>query len=121
MAKKKMPAFASESEEARWYAEHQDDLEDYMEVPSAKDAARFQKELGSLTSKAEAVAEAKAAYKAHLAKKGPSQQVPLRIPHEDLDLARHFASKKGIGHHTLMKSLIHEGLAKLQSDEQAAG
>ena len=121
MPKKPMPEFASEAEEARWYAEHQDELEDYMDVPGTKDAARFRQELGALSAKAEAVAAAKAARAAHAAKKEPSQQVPLRIAHNDLELANHFASQKGIGHHTLMKMLIHEGLLKLQRDEQATG
>jgi predicted DNA binding CopG/RHH family protein len=110
MANKKMPTFATEAEEAEWYFEHQDELEAYMAVPTAKDQATFRKELQSLTPKKDAIAAAKAAQQAYESRRPKTKQVPIRIAETDLDRAKALAGKKGIGYQTLIKMALHEWL-----------
>jgi len=43
--------------------------------------------------------------------KTPAPVVSLRIPREDLDLARKQAGEKGLPYQTYIKSLLHETLA----------
>lgn len=116
MAKKQMPTFASEAEEASWYVEHQDELENYMEAATAQDQARFRKELANLPSKEKALAEARAAQAAYEAKRPKTKQVPIRIAETDLERAKLMATKKGIGYQTLIKMALHEWL-----DQQERG
>jgi predicted DNA binding CopG/RHH family protein len=42
----------------------------------------------------------------------PSQPVTLRIPREDLEMARRLAARKGLGYQTYIKMLLREALAK---------
>jgi predicted DNA binding CopG/RHH family protein len=44
-------------------------------------------------------------------KKIPAQVIALRIPREDLALARKQAEEKGLPYQTYIKSLLHETLA----------
>ncbi len=110
MATKKMPTFATEAEEAEWYFEHQDELADYTDVPTAEDQATFRKELQALHSEEKAVAAAKAAQAAYEARRPKTKQVPIRIAETDLDRAKTLAGKKGIGYQTLIKMALHEWL-----------
>ena len=119
MAKKQMPTFASEAEEADWYADHQDDIEDYMDVPTAKDQERFRKELANLPSKEKAIAAARAAQAAYEASRSKTKQVPIRIAETDLERAKTMAIKKGIGYQTLIKMALHEWLD--QQEHSATG
>jgi hypothetical protein len=41
-----------------------------------------------------------------------STQIALRLPGTDLAQARKIAARKGIGYQTLLKMLVHEGLAR---------
>lgn len=94
MSKKKLPDFKTEAEEARWYFEHQDELEDYFEVlPPNPVPLHVRLDLPPR-------------------KKPPTKAVPLRIPVDDLDLAQRIVNKKGLPYQTYLKMLIHEGLAR---------
>ena len=44
--------------------------------------------------------------------KKSSVQIAIRIPERALDQARKIATRKGIGHQTLLKMLVHEGLER---------
>ena len=44
--------------------------------------------------------------------KKSSVQIALRLPAADLEQARKIADRKGIGYQTLVKMLVHEGLAR---------
>ena len=44
-----------------------------------------------------------------------SVQIALRLPTPDLARAREIAERKGIGYQTLLKMLVHEGLARASS------
>lgn len=41
-----------------------------------------------------------------------SVQIALRLPEADLEEARKLAERKGLGYQTLLKMLVHEGLAR---------
>jgi predicted DNA binding CopG/RHH family protein len=41
-----------------------------------------------------------------------SVQIAIRLPHADLAQARKLAERKGLGYQTLLKMLVHEGLAR---------
>ncbi|HEV3279175.1 MAG TPA: hypothetical protein VG860_20465 [Terriglobia bacterium] len=41
-----------------------------------------------------------------------SVQIAIRLPGADLTRAREIAERKGIGYQTLLKMLVHEGLAR---------
>lgn len=94
MAKKPIPKFKSEAQEAQWYYEHQDELEDYLE-PAPKSSVPLHIEL-DLPAR----------------KKPPTKPVPLRIPLDDLERAHKIAARKGIPYQTFLKMLIHEGLER---------
>jgi predicted DNA binding CopG/RHH family protein len=41
-----------------------------------------------------------------------SVQIAIRLPQADLARARELAERKGLGYQTLLKMLVHEGLAR---------
>jgi predicted DNA binding CopG/RHH family protein len=44
--------------------------------------------------------------------KKSSVRIAIRLPEADLAEARKIAGRKGVGHQTLLKLLVHEGLAR---------
>ena len=91
-----IPKFRNESEEAEWWASPRGRA--YVKQRSAESARRGIKFAGSgLVSK--------------LPRKS-SVQIALRLPEGDLEQARKIASRKGVGYQTLIKMLVHEGLAR---------
>lgn len=89
MAKKQLPKFASEAEEAQWYQDHQDELDDYFEPVTATNNPG----LGFEPAPA-----------------GRTQPITIRVAVPDIDRAKVLAAKKGIGYQTLLKMAIHEWL-----------
>ena len=98
MSKKRlqMPRFKSESEEADWWASPAGRA--YVKQRSAETRSKRTKASGS-------------SLVAKLSKKG-STQIAIRLPGTDLAQARKIAGRKGIGYQTLLKMLVHEGLAR---------
>lgn len=93
MANKKLPVFKTDEEEARWFAEHDDELDQYFGEP--KMVTREEAEqLGMLPPRK------------------PSEAIKLRMAIDDLALAKEMAQQKGIPYQTFLKSLIHEGLLR---------
>ncbi len=91
-----MPKFRSESEEADWWASRAG--RDYVKQKSADARAKGIRIGGSaLVAKLD---------------KTKSVQIALRLPATDLAQAREIAGQKGIGYQTLLKMLVHEGLAR---------
>ena len=98
MSKKRlqMPKFKSESEEADWWASPTGRA--YVKQRSAGARSKGTKATGSgLVTK--------------LSNKR-STQIAIRLPGTDLARARKIADRKGIGYQTLLKMLVHEGLAR---------
>jgi predicted DNA binding CopG/RHH family protein len=98
MSKKRpqMPRFRSESQEADWWAGPAGRT--YVRQRAAENHAKGIKASGS-----------------NLVRKlnnKNSTQIALRLPGNDLAQARKIAERKGIGYQTLLKMLVHEGLAR---------
>jgi predicted DNA binding CopG/RHH family protein len=96
MAKAKMkkviiPKFSSEAQEAAWWDRHRSEIEIEIRQRIRKQPLR----LGSL-----------------LQGTRPSQPITLRIPTEDLEVARRLAAQKGLGYQTYIKMLLRDALAK---------
>jgi predicted DNA binding CopG/RHH family protein len=98
MTKKRlvMPRSKSESEEADWWASPAGRA--YLKQRSAEAQAKGAKASGSsLVAKLS---------------KNRNTQIAIRLPGTDLAQARKIANRKGIGYQTLLKMLVHEGLAR---------
>ena len=92
----RMPKFTSESEEADWWTSPAGRA--YVKQKSAEARSRGTKASGSrLVAKVG---------------KGRSTQIAIRLAGSDLAQARKLADRKGIGYQTLLKMLVHEGLAR---------
>jgi hypothetical protein len=91
-----MPRFKTESEEADWWA-------------SKAGRAYVKRKSGEAQSKGTTTKGSKLV--AMLNKKS-SVQIAIRLPEADLAQARKIAGRKGIGYQTLLKMLVHEGLAR---------
>ena len=87
-----VPKFASEHEEAEWWA-------------SAK---------GRNFLKAQPAGQPGGSRLVAKLTKANSVQIALRLPAPDLDKARAIAQRKGIGYQTLLKMLVHEGLQRAE-------
>ena len=91
-----MPKFESENAEAGWWASRAGRA--YVKQKPAEAQARGEKPKGlSLIAK--------------MTRKS-SVQIATRLPEADLVKARKLAGRKGIGDQTLLKMLVHEGLAR---------
>ncbi len=91
-----MPKFKSESEEADWWASRAG--RDYVKQKSADAQSKGIKARGS-------------SLVAKLNKKS-SVEIAIRLPEGEIAQARKIAERKGIGYQTLLKMLVHEGLAR---------
>ena len=91
-----MPRFKRESEEADWWASSAGRA--YVKQRSVEVRSR-----GSKTSGSSLIAK--------LSEKR-SVQIAIRLPGADLERACEAADRKGIGCQTLLKMLVHEGLAR---------
>ena len=88
--------FASEAEEARWWADHQDD------IAGAFEKARAERRLGRGT----------------VARKGATPTTTIRLDPEDISRAREQAERKGLRYQTYLKMLLREALL---AEERKAG
>jgi len=91
-----MPRFKTESEEADWWASKAGRA--YVKQKSSEAQSKRTTAGGSRLV-------------AMLNKKS-SVQIAIRLPEADLAQARKIAGRKGIGYQTLLKMLVHEGLAR---------
>ncbi len=91
-----MPRFKNESEEADWWASPAGRA--YVKQKSAEGQRKKTKSAGSsLVGKLN---------------KKPTVQIAIRLHEADIAQAREIAERKGIGYQTLLKMLVHEGLAR---------
>ncbi len=91
-----VPKFASELEEANWWA-----------------SAAGRKFLKEQSARPQQKAPGGSKLVAKLAKAN-SVQIALRLASPDLAKAREIAERKGIGYQTLLKMLVHEGLQRVE-------
>jgi predicted DNA binding CopG/RHH family protein len=88
------PKFKTEAEEAQWWYDNRDKVEDTL--IDAMDKGTIQRGAAQrLTSKARA-----------------SRNVTIRMAEADLDLARKQAEEKGLPYQTYIKSVLHEALVR---------
>jgi len=91
-----IPKFASEAEEADWWASRQG--REFLKQHAAQPAKTGGEPKGSrLVGQLSRTA---------------SVQIALRLPEPDVAKARELATRKGIGYQTLLKMLVHEGLRR---------
>lgn len=93
---KYVPAFRSEDEEARWYADHREDLHEYIDMEDA--------ELVEPDSMAD--------------RGGMTQTISLRLPRRLLSGLRREAERQEVSYQVLIKRWLTERLA--QATEAAA-
>ena len=94
--KRVIPAFKSEAEEAEWWY---------------KSRARLDKDLADAAKKGKVKRLDQATLKARLAA-SKSRVVSIRLPENDIELARRQATQKGLPYQTYIKSLLHEALER---------
>lgn len=98
-AKRVVPAFASEAEEAEWWYKN-------------RNAHGNQLFAAVKSGDAQVLTMKKLRERIEASKKPPAPVVALRIPEADLALARKQAEQKGLPYQTYIKSLLHETLAE---------
>ena len=92
----KLLKFKNEGEEADWWASRAG--REYVKQKSADAQSEGNKARGSsLVAKMN---------------RKTSVQIAIRLPEADLAQARRLAERKGVGYQTLLKMLVHEGLAR---------
>jgi len=92
--KRVIPAFKSEAAEAEWWY---------------KNRARLDKDLLEAAKKGELKRLDQATLKARLAA-SKARVVSIRLPENDIALARRQAAQKGLPYQTYIKSLLHQAL-----------
>jgi predicted DNA binding CopG/RHH family protein len=92
MAKKLIiPTFKTEAEDAAWHESHKEELEEEM-------GRRIRG--GKTRTLAEAMGRAKTRLR----------PVTIRLPMEDIDVARELAAEKGLGYQTYIRMVLRETL-----------
>ena len=92
--KRAIPAFNSEAEEAEWWYGNR---------------ARLDKDLVEASKKGQLKRLDQEKLKARLAA-SKSRVVSIRLPENDIELARRQAAQKGLPYQTYIKSLLHQAL-----------
>ena len=98
-AKRIVPAFATETEEAQWWYKNRNQHGKQL-LAAVK------------TGEAKILTKDELRRRIDASKKTPAPVVALRIPAADLALARKQAEQKGLPYQTYIKSLLHETLAE---------
>ena len=99
MKKLTVPKFATEAEEAKWWDDHMDVVEENLVEAIQNGTAR----------RGTAQRILKAARQAH---NGVSRNITIRMAEADLDLARKQAEERGLPYQTYIKSVLHESLLR---------
>jgi predicted DNA binding CopG/RHH family protein len=89
-----LPAFKTEAEEAEWWY---------------KNRARLDKDLLQAARKGKLKRLDRATLKRRLAA-STSRVISIRLPEDDIELARQQASRKGLPYQTYIKSVLHQAL-----------
>jgi predicted DNA binding CopG/RHH family protein len=88
----RIPEFESEAQEARWWDEHKDLVEENL-IAAMRDGTTQRGSAQRLSKEARA-----------------SKNITIRMPLADLERARQLSAKKGLAYQTLIKMLLHEAL-----------
>ncbi len=90
----KVPRFKTEAEEARWWDNHKEMIEENL-LEALRNGTAVRGTARRLAREARA-----------------SRNVTIRMAEADLDLARKQADKKGLPYQTYIKSVLHEELVR---------
>ena len=90
----KVPKFATQAEEAKWWDDHKEMVEENL-IQAIEDGTVQRGTARRLVREARA-----------------SRNVTIRMAEADLDLARNQAEEKGLPYQTYIKSVLHEALIK---------
>jgi predicted DNA binding CopG/RHH family protein len=90
----KAPKFATEAEEAKWWDDHKEMVEENL-ILAIRDGTAGRGTARRLVRETHA-----------------SRNVTIRMAEVDLDLARQQAEEKGLPYQTYIKSVLHEELVK---------
>jgi predicted DNA binding CopG/RHH family protein len=93
----KIPRFETEGEEARWWAENQDQLAQVFQRAASEGNLR----------------------RGTVARRGNTPTTTIRLDPEDIQKARVHAARRGMKYQTYLKSLIHQALG--QEEESTSG
>ncbi len=96
-SKRKVPAFATEAEEARWWDKNRERLDQDL-VKTAQSG-----KLRRLSRKTLA------------ARIAATRTISIRLAEADLGLARKQAAERGLAYQTYIKSVLHQGLVAAES------
>ena len=94
MARPKVPKFANEADEARWWDEHKKMVEENL-LRAMRDGTAQRATAQRLVREAR-----------------ESKNITIRMPLADIERARKLSAKKGLGYQTLIKMLLHESLER---------
>lgn len=89
-----VPRFASEAEEAKWWDDHRDMVEEDL-IQAIEDGTAQRGTAPRLVREART-----------------SRNVTIRLAEADVNLARKQAEQKGLPYQTYIKSVLHEALTK---------
>ena len=92
MNQKPIPRFATKAEEAQWWFDQRHELAEKAEGALARGELKFRRLAPSLAAA------------------GPTKNITIRVPDQDLIRARDLAAKRGLRHQTHLKMLLHEAL-----------
>ena len=104
MARKSMPKFKSEAEEADWYATPAGRRQGIREFERALKEGTIIREKDLTENVLRQLLQQ--------AKERATQHISIRIPVADIERAKAVAKKKGLPYQSLLKQIIHEGLKK---------
>ena len=93
-SERKIPAFKSESAEATWWY---------------KNRTRLDKDFAAAAKRGEVKRMDSSTLEARLAK-SKARVVSIRLPENDIELARKQADERGLPYQTYIKSLLHQAL-----------
>ena len=93
-APRKVPAFATEAEEAKWWDDKREMVEDNLALAMND---------GTIV---------RGAAKRLMSESKVSKNITIRMAEADLNLARQQAQEKGMPYQTYIKSVLHEALIK---------
>jgi predicted DNA binding CopG/RHH family protein len=88
----KIPEFESEAQEARWWDEHRDLVEENL-IQAMRDCTTQRGSAQRLVKESRA-----------------SKNITIRMPLADLERARQLSARKGLAYQTFIKMLLHEAL-----------
>ncbi|MGH9604649.1 MAG: hypothetical protein ACRD3N_03000 [Terracidiphilus sp.] len=107
----KIPKFATEAEEAKWWYDNEELIADEFEKAAREGHLRTGGIRRLFAEKGIPFPESKAT---------PTPTTTIRLDPDDIAKAREQAAKRGLRYQTYLKMIIHEALLKAESEQKDA-